>query len=279
MSFFVWICPGFDEADPGLTGFYAHDIIICMFIEEGILMFSHKAIDDKYQNAAKEQGVRIQIEYRPGLSKAQEIEENDGLFTIKLSSDKISEADYAEYLSYNVRKVILPGLRLETERLLLRPFARSDAEACFPFLSDRDSAYMDDGTFFTAMDEEYERLMDAYAEQTRYMIIHKETGNVVGTVNLFDADRRAVDTKEIGYCISPESRRHGYAYEALSALLNYLLDDLSLDLVVAGIIPDNLPSVRLVEKLGFRCEGMRRKAFWNNMRGVVDLRYYYLEKN
>lgn len=242
-------------------------------------MLSHEVIDDKYQNAAKEQGVRIRIEYRSGLSKVQEIEENDGVFTIKLNSDQISEADYEEYLSYNVRKIILPGLHLETERLLLRPFARSDAEACFAFLSDRDSAYMDDGTFFTAMDEEYERLMGAYAEQTRYMIIHKKTGNVVGTVNLFDADRRAVDTKEIGYCISPGFRRHGYAYEALSALLNYLLDDLSLDLVVAGIIPDNLPSIRLVEKLGFQCEGMRRKAFWNNMRGVVDLRYYYLEKN
>jgi len=64
----------------------------------------------------------------------------------------------------------------------------------------------------------------------------------------------------------------------LSALLHYLLYDLNLDMVVAGIIPDNIPSIGLIEKLGFQYEGLKHKAFWNSMRGPVDLKYYYLEK-
>lgn len=128
------------------------------------------------------------------------------------------------------------------------------------------------------MDENYDRLMDDYAEQTRYMLVLKETGRVIGTIHLFDENSRAVDTKEIGYCMVPAYRRRGYAYEALSALLNYLLYDLNLDLVVAGVIPDNIPSIGLIEKLGFQYEGLKRKALWNEMRGLVDLKYYYLEK-
>ena len=137
---------------------------------------------------------------------------------------------------------------------------------------------MDDGTFFTSMDEEYDRLMDDYVEQIRYVLELKETGRVIGTIHLFDESTRAVDTKEIGYCMVPAYKRLGYMYEALSALLNYLLYDLNLELVVAGIIPDNIPSIGLIEKLGFQYEGMKRKALWNEMRGLMDLKYYYLEK-
>lgn len=137
---------------------------------------------------------------------------------------------------------------------------------------------MDDGTFFTSMDEEYEHLMDAYAAQTRYVIVQKESKSVIGVINPFDADSRAVETQKIGYCVSPGFRRQGYAYEALSILLNYLLYDLNLDLVIAGVIPDNTPSIGLIEKLGFQYGGLRQKALWNEMRGPVDLGYYYLEK-
>ena len=242
-------------------------------------MFSREIIDNQYKNAAQKQGVKIEIAYAPGLPKTQEIVETGGEFTIKLNSDRVSEADYEEYVSYNARKIILPRLRLETGRLRLRRFERSDAEDCFAFLSCKEDAYMDDGVFFISMDEDYNRLMDDYAEQTRYMIVLKETGRAIGSINLFDDHTRAVETKEIGYVIAPEYKRRGYAFEALSAFLRYLLYDLNLQLAVAGVIPDNIPSIGLIEKLGFQYEGRKHKAYWNEMRGPVDLRYYYLEKN
>ena len=241
-------------------------------------MFSQETIDRKYKRIAKEQGVNIDIVYQAALPKAQEIEETREGFTIKLNSDRISKSDYEEYLSYNVRKIILPQLRLETERLVLRPFALNDAQAYLAFFSDETDAYMDSGNIFTSMDKEYEQLMDDFLTQTRYTIIRRETEDVVGTINLMDVNDRAVETMEIGYSISPAHKRCGYAYEALSALLHYLLHDLHLDMVIAGAFPDNTPSLELIKKLGFQYEGLRHKAYWNNLRGPMDLQYYYLEK-
>ena len=62
-------------------------------------MFSRDAIDGKYKNIAKDQGVHIEIMYKAGLSRAQEMEETSKGFTIKLSADRISQSDYEEYLS------------------------------------------------------------------------------------------------------------------------------------------------------------------------------------
>lgn len=241
-------------------------------------MFSHEVIDRKYRNIGKEQGIHIEISYQPGFPKTQEIEETAGGFTIKLNSDRIGESDYEEYLSYQVRKIILPRLRLETERLVVRPFVRNDAQAYLALFSDETDAYMDSGNIFTSMDDEYEQLMDDFSAQTRYTIVHKETGHVVGTIHLMDVNDRAVEAMEIGYSIAPAHKRRGYAYEALSTLLHYLLHDLNLDMVIAGAFPDNTPSLELIKKLGFQYEGLKHKAFWNHLRGLMDLQYYYLEK-
>lgn len=242
-------------------------------------MFSLEAIDCKYKNIVKEQGMRIDIAYQSGLAKTQEVEENSEGFTIKLNSDRISKSDYEEYLSYHVRKIILPHLCLETERLVIRPFERNDAPAYLVLFSDEMDAHMDSGNFFTSRNKEFEQLMDDFSTQMRYTIVQRETGHVVGTINLIDVNDRAVETIEVGYSISPAHRRCGYAYEALSTLLHYLLYDLNLDLVIAGAFPDNTPSLELLKKLGFHCEGLKHKAFWNHLRGPMDLQYYYLEKS
>lgn len=242
-------------------------------------MFSHDVIDRKYQKIAKEQGVHIEIQYQAGLSKTQEIKETGDGFIIKLNSERISKSDYEEYLSYHIRKIILPRLRLETARLTIRPFARTDAQAYLAFFSDETDAYMDSGNVFTRMDEEYERLMDDFEAQTRYTIVHRETGHVVGTIHLMDVNDRAVETMEIGYSIAPAYKRRGYAYESLSALLHCLLHDLNLDMVIAGAYPDNTPSLELIKKLGFQYEGLKHKAHWNDLRGPMDLQCYYLEKS
>lgn len=241
-------------------------------------MFLRDVVDRKYKRIAKEQGTCVEIVYEPGLPKTQEIAETGNGFTIKLSADRISESDYEEYLSYNVRKILLPRLRLETERLMLRPFEQNDAQGYLALFQDETDAYMDSGIVFTDINEEYQQLMADFLSQMRYTIVQRETGCIVGTIHLMDVSDRAVETMEIGYSISPAHNRHGYAYEALSALLHHLLYDLNLDMAIAGAFPDNIPSLELIKKLGFQYEGLKHKAFWNHFRGPMDLQYYYLEK-
>lgn len=52
-----------------------------------------------------------------------------------------------------------------------------------------------------------------------------------------------------------------------------------LDLVVAGVLPENIPSMELLEKLGFRKEGILHKALWHEgLDRLVDLLYYYIDR-
>ena len=211
--------------------------------------------------------------------KHQTSEEN-GKYTITLNTASISKEEYEGYAGYFVRKLLLPQLKLETERLLLRRYDPKDAEQCFAFLSNEQDAYMDCSKVFREMDAEYQELMDLFAQrESQYMITLKESGEVIGTVNVFADDTRAVDAMEIGYSIAHAHQRKGYAFEALSALLNLLQNDLCLDMVTAGILAENVASEKLLIKLGFHKEGLRHKAAWHEgLHKPVDLVYYYRDR-
>lgn len=210
----------------------------------------------------------------------QEISDENGIFVIKLNTEYIPEADYEMYLAYNVGKILLPRLVLNTDRLTLRRFRVEDALDCFAFLSDIKGCHMDCCKPFTTMDKEYTQQMELFQErETQYMIVLRESNKVIGTVNVFDDNSRAVGAKEIGYSISPAYQRKGYAYEAITAIINLLQNDLKQELVVAGVLEENTASIKLLEKLGFQKEGLRRKAVWHEgLDRPVDLIYYYRDR-
>lgn len=197
-----------------------------------------------------------------------------------VNTAKIPPENYRKYVSYYVLQYLMPRLRLETPRLILRRFRLEDAQACFAFLSDQEGAYMDCCQPFTAMDEAFRERMQLFVNRPgQYAIELKETGTVIGTVNVFEDSSRAVDAMEIGYAISPEFHRRGYAYEALAAILHLFQQGLMLDMVTAGIIPENTASHGLLKKLGFRSEGIRHKAVWHEgLDKPVDLQYYYRDR-
>ena len=111
------------------------------------------------------------------------------------------------------------------------------------------------------------------------MVTLKENGEVIGTVNVFADDSRVVDAMEIGYSIAHAHQRKGYAFEALSALLDLLQNELYLEMVTAGALPENVASEKLLMKLGFCKEGLRHKAVWHEgLNKPVDLIYYYRDR-
>lgn len=77
----------------------------------------------------------------------------------------------------------------------------------------------------------------------------------VGWVSLRVADRDLA-TGEIGYSIVREARGKGVATEAVRALLSEAFEEASLSRINAYCVPDNTPSRRLLERLGFTFEGV-----------------------
>ena len=169
-------------------------------------------------------------------------------------------------------------LPIETPRLLLRQFSVEDSEDVFAVLSDEQTT-LDCGGYhaFDEMDEEYHRLMQKFAAQTRYSILCKETGRVIGMVSMMDAER-AVPGWELGIEIAPDARRKGYAQEALSAVVRAYFEKTDTVLFTGGHYDYNTASGELLKKLGFRYEGTAHKAMRHAERGPTDLVCYYLEK-
>lgn len=84
-----------------------------------------------------------------------------------------------------------------------------------------------------------------------------ETDRCLGLVNYHDGHIRCKRVA-IGYIINPARQRQGLGAEAVSAMLDFCFGELGLHRVQAFIHPENAASLRLVEKFGFRCEGLLR---------------------
>lgn len=72
---------------------------------------------------------------------------------------------------------------------------------------------------------------------------------------------------EVGYVFSPEAAGQGYATEAVAALFDLAFGHYGFHRLVARIDEDNLPSIRVAERLGMRREARlvendRREGHW-----------------
>jgi RimJ/RimL family protein N-acetyltransferase len=90
-----------------------------------------------------------------------------------------------------------------------------------------------------------------------------ETGAVIGTCTLAELDathRRAA----VGYALGRPFWGRGYMAEALPVLLRFAFDRLRLHRITADVDPRNSPSLRALERLGFRREGYLREHYLVN---------------
>jgi RimJ/RimL family protein N-acetyltransferase len=67
---------------------------------------------------------------------------------------------------------------------------------------------------------------------------------------------------EVGYTLDPAHRGKGYATEALERVLECLFTDVAVTRVHASLHPDNVASMRVLERCGFLYEGTARQAYW-----------------
>ena len=235
----------------------------------------------RYVELCKEHGISVLVTNNNAADAPKyELITNNDVHNIVLNDTKIDASMYEAFLAYAVSLLLLPNLVLKTKRLVIRRFCMNDAVACFSFMSDEQGMYLDGCKPFNTMDEDYWERMKLFEEREgQYVIVLQSINEVIGTINVFADDSRAVSSKEIGYAISPKYQRNGYAYEAISAIISLLQKELLFDLVVAGVLPENTPSIKLLKKLGFQKEGIRHKALWHEgLDKPVDLEYYYIDR-
>jgi len=86
---------------------------------------------------------------------------------------------------------------------------------------------------------------------TLWPVVEKASGKVVGHCGLLEKEQDGRKDIELVYVIGSGYQRRGYGFEASRAIGSYGFAQFNLDRLVALIEPENQPSQRLAEKLGF----------------------------
>lgn len=150
----------------------------------------------------------------------------------------------------------------ETDRLLVIPIKIEHAEKLHGFWSDPLVTEYMNITPLTSLEQTEQMIgfllnLMAIEEATRYTIMIKDTQEIIGTCGLNYIDQENNRT-EIAYDLGSLYWGQGYAFEALSAFMEWALKNYRFHRVEAKIDPRNTGSIRLIEKLNFQKEGLLR---------------------
>ncbi|UCC79887.1 MAG: GNAT family N-acetyltransferase [Candidatus Zixiibacteriota bacterium] len=159
---------------------------------------------------------------------------------------------------------MLENMRRETERLIIRPFTLDDVPALYEIISDPEvMRYLpDDVTSPDELKELFEWILCCYEKNTpskliklTEAIVWKETGGIIGWCGLGPLDFNP-DEIEIFFGLAKEYWNRGIAAEAASEMVRYGFDEIGLYRIVAVANPENIGSVKVIEKLGMKYKGI-----------------------
>ena len=147
--------------------------------------------------------------------------------------------------------------RLETERLVIRPWQPDDRPAFTAVMSHPEvTQYVHGGKPYTEteVDEWFARQARQIAEHGMCMgaIVEKATNRVVGLGGTQPLG--TTSDLEIGWILARDAWGHGYATETGAAAMRHVLETLNRPRVVAIIDPGNEPSKRVAARLGMTYE-------------------------
>ena len=168
---------------------------------------------------------------------------------------------------------------LERERIRVRPVDERDVPALQALYSDPEVLRYIARPALEDLDAAREaigKILAGYADGSslQLAIERKDDRAFLGLCLLFrfhKSSRRA----ELGYALNVAHWSKGYANEAIGALVAHAFTKMQLNRLEADIDPRNSASARLLEKLGFKAEGILRER-WIVKGEVSDSRFYGL---
>lgn len=171
---------------------------------------------------------------------------------------------------------------LETERLILRSLTPADIEFIYKHFSDPDTTrYLHDEEPVKTR-KQAQAIVDFYTEadvQTynRWVIVSKSDDRPIGTCG-YHKWRKRHFSAEIGYDLVKAYWNQGLMTEALTKALEFGFGKMELNRIEALVHPDNLASIRLLEKLRFQNEGILRDYYFQGGMFRDSLMYSLLRR-
>ncbi len=170
---------------------------------------------------------------------------------------------------------------LESERLILRRFELSDADAMF-----RNWAGDPEVTKFlmwpthsdvSVSQEVIGSWLPLYENPSHYSwaIVLKAPGEPIGSIAVV-GQRDDIRMIHIGYCIGRRWWRQGYTSEALALLIRFFFEEVGVNRIESRHDPRNPNSGKVMAKCGLKYEGTLRQSNKNNQGGLCDAACYAL---
>lgn len=155
---------------------------------------------------------------------------------------------------------------LQTKNLILREITLEDAENIFNIYSDPVAMkYFGKVPYnnFEQANEMINKVITNFRERNgiRWAITFNHSNELIGTGGFW---RLVKDhfRAEIGYDLSVQHWRKGVMNEALTSIINYGFNELNLHTIEANVDPENIASIKLLEKLQFKKEGHTRESYY-----------------
>ena len=153
---------------------------------------------------------------------------------------------------------------LETDRLLLRAMRASDSADMYDYARRPEvTEYL---LWRPHCDVHYTRRYLEYlggryriGMHYEWAMVHKETGRMIGTCGFARIDT-AHNCGELGYVLHPDFHGQGLMTEAAARVLQFGFGVLGLNRIEARYMVENLPSRRVMDRLGMLFEGVARSA-------------------
>ena len=145
---------------------------------------------------------------------------------------------------------------LKTDRLLLREYSLDDAPFIFELMNSEGwLKYIGNRNIHSLIDaEKYIEMhyLSSYGINGfgAYIVELKETGESIGSSGLYK--REQFEHPDIGFAFLPQFFNKGYAFEAVTATMNFARTTLNIETILGITLPTNHSSIKLLNKLGLK---------------------------
>lgn len=177
---------------------------------------------------------------------------------------------------------------IPTDRIVLKTIDENQAEALLDFRWRNEAFFKAWGPAYAGNFFDLRAIQDFLEKQTiliqngfllRLYIFHhsdKKNNTILGNVSYSNIQRGVAQSCNLGYKVDERFNGQGIATKAIKAGNEYLFKTLKLHRIEANVMPHNLASIRVVEKLGFQQEGIAKKLLKINGQWQDHIRYALL---